>query len=61
MEIQQPGTVGGAEASSVFYSFVVTAKINGVNPCEALKKIFDEVPLAKTIDDHERISGALLR
>jgi len=52
-------TVGGAEASSVFYSFVVTAKLNGVNPYDALKKIFDEVPLAKTVDDYERISHAL--
>jgi len=53
-------TVGGAEASSVFYSFVVTAKLNGVNPYKALNKIFDEVPLAKTADDYERISKALL-
>ena len=52
-------TVGGAEASSVFYSFVVTAKLNGVNPYDALKTIFDEVPLAKTIDDYERISRHL--
>lgn len=52
-------TVGGAEASSMFYSFVVTAKLNGVNPEAALHKIFEEVPLAKSADDYERISGYL--
>lgn len=52
-------TVGGAEASSVFYSFVVTAKLNGVNPFNALKSVFDEVPLAQTVDDYERISRHL--
>lgn len=53
-------TVDGAKTSSVFYSFVVTAKLNGVNPYQALKRIFDEVPLATTADDYERLSGILL-
>ncbi len=44
-------TVGGAEASSLFYSFVVTARLNNVNPYDALNEIFDAVPLAKTIED----------
>lgn len=50
----------GADASSLFYSFVVTAKLNGVNPFEALEKIFTEVPLAKTVDDYERLAAYLL-
>jgi hypothetical protein len=38
-----PGdSTDGANASSVLYSFVVTAKLNGVNPYEALRKIFDQ-------------------
>ena len=53
-------TVSGAEASSLFYSFVVTAKLNGVNPYEALKQIFELVPLAKTIEDYERLADILL-
>jgi hypothetical protein len=31
-------TPEGANASALFYSFVVTAKENGMNPYEALKK-----------------------
>jgi transposase len=50
----------GAEASSLFYSFVVTAKLNGVNPFQALEKIFTEVPIAKTVDDYERLANYLL-
>jgi transposase len=50
----------GAEASSLFYSFVVTAKLNGVNPFEALEKIFTEVPVAKTVEDYERLATYLL-
>ncbi len=54
-------TEDGANASSLFYSLVITAKANGVEPFEALRKIFDEIPLAQTIDDFERLAGYLLR
>ena len=53
-------TPQGAEASSLFYSLVITAKLNGINPYTALVKIFTEIPLAKTIDDYERITNYLL-
>ena len=53
-------TVAGAKASSLFYSFVVTAKLNGVNPYDALDRIFTDVPLANTIDDYEHIATYLL-
>lgn len=53
-------TESGAEASSLFYSFVVTAKLNGVNPYQALKQIFELVPLAETIDDFERLADLLV-
>jgi transposase len=53
-------TVEGAKASSLFYSFVITAKVNGVNPWEALNRIFTEVPTASTADDYDRIASYLL-
>jgi transposase len=53
-------TVEGALGSSLFYSFVVTAKLNGVDPYQALKRIFEEVPVATTVEDYERLSGILL-
>lgn len=53
-------TPEGAEASSLFYSFVITAKLNGVNPYQALKKIFELIPLAKTVEDFERLANILL-
>ncbi len=53
-------TEAGANASAMFYSFVVTAKINGLNPYAALKEIFEKIPLAKTIDDYELLANRLL-
>ena len=53
-------TPEGADASALFYSFVVTAKVNGVNPYEALKTIFTELPLARTVDDFDRLAQILL-
>lgn len=53
-------TAEGADASALFYSFVVTAKVNGVNPYEALKTIFTELPLASTADDFDRLAQILL-
>jgi transposase len=53
-------TEGGAHASALFYSFVITAKINGVNPYKALTKLFEKIPLATTIDDFERLADLLL-
>lgn len=53
-------TVAGAEASSLLYSLVVTAKVNGVNPYRALVKICREVPLAQIIEDYERLADVIL-
>jgi transposase len=53
-------TVEGAKASSLFYSFVITAKVNGVNPWEALNQIFTEIPTATTADDYDRLASYLL-
>ncbi len=53
-------TEAGAEASSLFYRLVITAKINGVNPYAALKTIFEQIPSAKSIEDYERLADLLL-
>jgi len=50
----------GADASGLFYSLVVTAKINGNDPYQILKMLFEQIPLAKTIDDFERIADLIL-
>lgn len=52
-------TPEGADASALFYSFIVTAKVNGVNPFEALKQIFTELPLCSTLEHFERLADLL--
>lgn len=53
-------TESGANASALFYSFVVTAKLNGINPYRALRMIFEQIPVAKTLEDFERLANLLL-
>jgi transposase len=53
-------TVDGANASALFYSLIVTAKINGVNPYKALEYIFTEIPKAKNIEDYERLAEIIV-
>ena len=53
-------TPEGAHASALFYSFVVTAKVNGVNPYQALKTIFERIPTASTVEDYEALAKLLL-
>jgi len=50
----------GARASELFYSFLVTAKINGVDRQAALQAVFELVPRAKTCEDFEAIADILL-
>jgi transposase len=50
----------GANASSLLYSLVVTAKVNGVNPYRALVKLFTELPKAQTIEDYEALANLIL-
>nr|BDD47164.1 transposase [Saccharospirillaceae bacterium] len=44
-------TVNGARASATWYSIIETAKANGLEPYHYLKKVFEQLPLAKTADD----------
>lgn len=53
-------TVAGANASSVYYSLVITAKLNGKDPYKALTEIIQQLPFAKTIDDYEKLARLLL-
>ena len=43
--------VHGAEDSAIVYSIAETAKVNGLNPREYLKKLFEEIP--KHMDDKD--------
>lgn len=53
-------TEAGAEASSLFYSLLVTAKLNSVNPYKVLKTIFTEIPKAKSLADIEYLADLIL-
>lgn len=53
-------SVDGAEASSLFYSIIVTAKLNGKDPASILRQIFDEVPRAQSIEDFERLAALIV-
>ncbi len=50
----------GARASAQLYSFVVTAKVNGVNPYKALVELFTQLPLAKSEEDYTRLADLIL-
>jgi len=49
------GTAEGAEASSLLYSLIETAKANGLEPYAYLRHIFDQIPLATTLEDYEKL------
>ncbi len=53
-------TVDGAKASSLFYSFVITAKLNGKDPFETLTQILRALPHAASIDDYEKLAALLV-
>lgn len=50
----------GAHASALFYSFIVTAKLNDVNPYQAIRTIFERIPTASTLEDYEELAKFLL-
>jgi transposase len=53
-------TVEGANASAMFYSLVITAKLNSKDPFKVLTEIFTQLPLAKTAEDYEKLTQLLL-
>ena len=52
-------TESGAEASAMFYSLLLTAKVNDVNIFESMKYLFKEIPKAKSIEDYERLADII--
>jgi transposase len=46
-------TVKGAQASAALYSIVSTARANGLEPYAYLRRLFAELPKAKTVEDFE--------
>lgn len=53
-------TEAGAEASSMFYSILCTAHVNGVKPYQLLKYLFHEIPKARTIDEIENLADIIM-
>lgn len=53
-------TAAGADASALLYSLVVTAKANDVNVYRALTQVLASIPIAKTIEDYERLADFIL-
>jgi transposase len=52
-------TESGAEASAMFYSLLLTAKVNDVNIFESMKYLFKEILKAKSIEDYERLADII--
>lgn len=48
-------SVDGAEASSILYSLVESAKLNGLDSYQYLKFIFENIPNCKTVEDFEKL------
>ena len=53
-------TVEGAQASSLIYSLVITAKLNGRDPFQVMTEIFSKLPNAQTAEDYENLTSLLL-
>jgi hypothetical protein len=49
------GSPAGAKSSCQLYSLIETAKANGKNPYEYLKKVFDRAAGMKPGDDWEQL------
>ena len=49
------GSPKGAESSCGIYSLVETAKQNGLNPYDYLRKVFTQVPLINSSDDWQHL------
>lgn len=48
-------TVNGAKASAALYSLISTAKANQLEPYSYLRRLFDQIPAAQTVEDFERL------
>jgi transposase len=48
-------TVKGAKASAVLYSIIESAKANGLEPYAYLRRLFERLPHAKSVEDFEAL------
>ena len=48
-------SVDGANASAMFYSLIETAKANDLEPFDYLNRMLEKLPLAKSVDDFEKL------
>ena len=48
-------TVAGAHASANLYSLIETAKANGIEPYRYLRQLFQDLPVAQSVDDFEAL------
>ena len=48
-------TVSGAKASAHLYSLVQTARANELEPYAYLRRLFAQLPKAKTVEDFEAL------
>lgn len=48
-------TARGADSSANLFSLVITARANGIEPYDYLKRVFSELPKADSIEDIERL------
>lgn len=53
-------TEAGANASAMFYSLLVTAKVNDVNIYEAMKYLFTEIPKATSLEHYEKLADIIM-
>ncbi len=53
-------TEAGADASSMFYSMLCTANVNGVKPFNLLRHLFQEIPKAKTLENIENLADIIM-
>lgn len=54
-------TVKGAEASSLYYSLMVTAKLNDKNPYDVMVKVLQDLPKAERLEDFEKLTALFLK
>ena len=54
-------TVDGANASSLLYSLVITAKLNEKDPFKIMTEIFQQLPTATSADDFEKLARLLVK
>jgi len=54
-------TVEGAHASSILYSFALTAKVNNKDPFKVMTEIFKNLPDAETLEDYEELADLLTK